>query len=62
MGIEQGDRGTVSGRAFLVGGTGLLLVIAFLAFVWILRSDTQEADRTFWGTPTPTAAHKVLPF
>ncbi len=56
------ERRGISGRAFLAGGTGLLLVVALLAFLWVLRSDTQETDRSFWGTPTPTPAHKVLPF
>lgn len=52
----------INGRVFLAGGTALLLFVALLAFLWVLRSDTQEADRNFWGTPTPTPAFKVLPF
>ena len=56
------ERRLISGRAFLLGGVGVVLVVALLAFLWVLRADTSGVDTSFWGTPTPTPAQKGFPF
>ncbi len=54
--------GGISGRRFLIGGVGLLLAVAALAFLWTLYADSSPDSATFYGTPTATPAHEGLPF
>ena len=52
----------ISGRMFLLGGVGVVLVVALLALSWVICAGTSRVDTTFWGTPTPTPEHTGLPF
>ncbi len=56
------DRRLVSGRAFLLGGVGVVLTVALLALLWLIHAGDSQVDTAFWGTPTPTPAFKGLPF
>lgn len=52
----------MSGRLFLLGGIGVFLLLAFVALMITMNGDTVEADREWWGTPTPTNVPGALPF
>jgi len=56
------QRRLISGRAFLLGGVGVVLIVALLASLWVLYAGTSGVDTSFWGTPTPTPEHAGLPF
>ena len=56
------QRRVISGRAFLLGGVGVVMIVALLALLWVVHAGTSRVDTTFWGTPTATPAYKGLPF
>lgn len=58
----QGERGWVNGRAFLISGFVVFLMIALLAFIWTSTGATVDVPRDWWGTPTPTPRRGALPF
>lgn len=64
--MENSTPGTsrewMSGRLFLLGGIGVFLLLAFVALMITMSGDTVEADREWWGTPTPTNVPGALPF
>lgn len=58
----QEERGWVNGRAFLISGFLVFLVICLVAFVWTSTGATVDVPRDWWGTPTPTPRKGALPY
>lgn len=52
----------VNGRAFLIGGFAVFLLIAAVALLMIVGPSPGRVDPSFWGTPTPTPRPGALPF
>lgn len=52
----------ISGKAFLIGGFAVFLLIAAVALFMVVGPSPDRVDPSFWGTPTPTPRPGALPF